>query len=342
MNLPLNDSTEKRSGNKVIAVGKQIAPWLITLIALYFAFAGVDWTQILAHVGDMNGAFIALMIVLTGLSYVFRTLRWEFLFPEWVMTFKDAYQVLILGFFMNNILPARAGELVRAHAGAKVSGQTRTLVLATVASERLVDGLTLSLFFVIFALGVGDTSLADNLLWVAALFGTASVAVLATVILRTPLLVLVDKLAEKIDHKASHYSARKLRTFLEGLSPLASLKKLPIILLWSVIIWSIELAIFSFAANALGVSLTLSETVLFLVTANFASLIPAAPGGIGVIEAIASRVLMSLGISQELALTMVITQHAIQYVMVAIPGVFALVNLKRRGIRTEQELVSES
>ena len=60
--------------------------------------------------------------------------------------------------------------------------------------------------------------------------------------------------------------------------------------------------------------------VLFMVAVNFSSLIPAAPGGIGVIEAVVKTVLVSVGIDAELALAMVITQHIMQYLVVGIPG----------------------
>ena len=55
--------------------------------------------------------------------------------------------------------------------------------------------------------------------------------------------------------------------------------------------------------------------VIFLVTVNFSSLIPAAPGGIGVIEAVTKAVLVSVGVDPELALALVITQHVMQYLM---------------------------
>jgi uncharacterized membrane protein YbhN (UPF0104 family) len=80
---------------------------------------------------------------------------------------------------------------------------------------------------------------------------------------------------------------------------------------------------------AFGGSITLSGTVLFLVAVNFSSLIPAAPGGFGVIELIAKSVLVSAGVaSPELALSMVLAQHVIQYAVIGIPGAFLLSNLR--------------
>ena len=72
---------------------------------------------------------------------------------------------------------------------------------------------------------------------------------------------------------------------------------------------------------------------------NFSSLIPSAPGAIGVIEAIASGVLISSGIDKELALPMVVTQHLIQYLMVGIPGIIVMLTWKKEiaAIREESK-----
>jgi uncharacterized protein (TIRG00374 family) len=119
--------------------------------------------------------------------------------------------------------------------------------------------------------------------------------------------------------------------------PMFTLSRAPVLCLWSVIIWSIELFVYVAVAKAFGASLTMSMCVLFLATVNFSSLIPAAPGGIGVIEAFASTVLVSLGLEKEHALAMVIAQHMIQYLVVGIPGALVLLTWKK-----EVELAKES
>jgi uncharacterized protein (TIRG00374 family) len=234
---------------------------------------------------------------------------------------------------MNNILPARAGELVRAHLGAKVLARPRTLVLATVASERLADGLTISLFFVaiIGILGRGnlDAAIADNLLYVSYLFAGVAVAVVAVVSLREPIGRTIEHFSTRLDRKASTYALSRVQIFIDGLTPLRAPRRALQIALWSVLIWSVELAACAAVGAAFGNSLSLSAVVLFLVTVNFSSLIPAAPGGFGVIEFITKSVLVSAGVANaELALSMVLTQHFIQYAVIGIPGAFLLSTLR--------------
>lgn len=314
---------------KFINILLKALPWLITLVALYGAFQGVDWPVLVAHLGGVNRLLLAAALMLTCLSYLMRARRWQFLFPGFGLSYKNSVRVLFLGFFMNNILPARAGELVRAHMGSRSTGQTRTLVLATIASERLTDGLTLSLLFVAFCFHLGDAQLSEGLSYVALLFACVTLAVLLTLILRNPLLELAERVSARVDHKASDYLFDRLRLFLDGLKPLCSADTFPIVILWSVAIWFIELSVYSSISIAFDANLSLPMCVLFMVTVNFSSLIPAAPGGIGVIEAIATSVLVSVGVPRELALTMVIAQHAIQYLVVGIPGALVMFTWKK-------------
>ncbi len=312
---------------------KIVAPWFITLAALYLAFRGVEWELLLAHLKGLRVGPLILAVVLTIISYILRSARWPHLFPDPRMSFLSSLRVLILGFFMNNILPARAGELVRAHIGGKVSGESRTLVLATIASERLADGLTISVMFaaIILLFGTGDLDplYARNLLYVAYIFGIVAAVVISVLWMRTHLFVLADKLTRRLDTKISTYTLGKIRTFVEGLSPLCSLRRALLIGAWSAVIWTVELGVFYSVSSSFGTSLPLSASVLFLVAVNFSSLVPAAPGGFGVIELVAKNVLLSVGVaSGELALSMVLTQHVIQYAVVGVPGAFLLATLR--------------
>lgn len=306
----------------------KIIPWLITVVALYYAFSGVNWRILLNHLGSAKPSWLLLAVLLTSLSYLFRARRWQFLFPDKVLSFAQSTKVLVLGFFMNNLLPARAGELVRAHLGSRVSNEKRTLVLATIASERLADGLMLSLMFIAFAIGIGDQAYSKNLLYVALLFGAVAIGVIVVLLLRTHVFALAEKLHTRFDNKASEYSLDRLKVFVNGLAPLFARSKIVRISVWTVIIWGTELLVYISVLKAYGATISLPYSVLFLVSVNFSSLVPAAPGGFGVIEAIASAVLVSIGIEKEHALSMVFSQHIIQYLVVGVPGLLIMFSWK--------------
>ncbi len=316
-------------------------PWVVTVAALWFTFRGIDWDTLFSHLAGATLGWIGVALVLSIFSYALRARRWQTLFARPVLKFRDACEVLFLGFFMNNILPAKAGEFVRAHFGGKRTGEKRTVVLATIFSERLADGLTLSLFFIIFAGSIGDASLSRNFLYVAYLFGAIGIGALLTMWAKEAVFTIGDAVAGKINKSPTSFAWKKLRQFIDGLAPLFSLQRLPSLVLYSVVIWSVEMCIYWMVSLAFHAPLDMAGIVLFMVAVNFSSLVPAAPGGIGVIEMVGSLALVSIGIDREHALSMVITQHAMQYIIVGIPGAYVLLTSQEK-IPTEGESTTES
>jgi glycosyltransferase 2 family protein len=308
-----------------------ILPWTITAAALAYAFYGIDWLGLVTHLSHARGGWILLAVLATSLSYLLRARRWQTLFPDSSLTYTTSLQVLVLGFFMNNVLPARAGELVRAHKGAQQTGTSRALVLATIASERLADGLTLSIFFVIFSLNLGNFYYFAQLLYVACAFAVVSLSVVALLLFQAPCRQFLSRIAEKFEIKFVHYLLTKSSSFLDGLAPLSAWPSSLFIAGWSIVIWLVELSVFFAVAASYNSNLSISLCVLFMVTVNFSSLIPAAPGGLGVIEAVATAVLVSCGIPREQALTMVITQHSIQFLVIGIGGSIASTRLHSKS-----------
>ena len=139
---------------------------------------------------------------------------------------------------------------------------------------------------------------------------------------------LANKLSNKSNSKAGHYAADRLQVFINGLRPLFQKNRLPYIISFSIIVWMVELTAYYCIVRAFDVDLSFWGCVLFLVAINFSSLVPSAPAGIGVIEAFASAALVSVGINRELALSMVISQHLIQFMVIAIPGIIFLISFK--------------
>ena len=301
-------------------------PWIITAVALYFAFRGIDFTNLWGHLISASPPYLIAAVSLTILSYCIRGLRWRHLFPEGRITWWDSVRVLVLGFFMNNILPARVGELARAHLGARRFGFKRTLVLATIFSERLLDALAISLMFILVGTGVGDAGVQGTLKKVALVFTLIGAGVILLLCVRAPLVKRLTRFSARSNNRLATYITQRAEVFIHGLTPLTSFRHLPLIIAWSAVIWGIELMVFLCVVRAYAVTqFALPECVLFLVAVNFSSLIPAAPGAIGVIEAVGKAVLMSLGVqSDELALTLVLTQHLIQYLVVGVPGALIL------------------
>src|SRR6185503_20145736 len=76
----------------------------------------------------------------------FRTVRWQWLLkPLGEVAFWPACRALVIGITGNTVLPARAGEFLRAYVLGRSTGLSKTGIFATLVVERIFDGLTVLL-----------------------------------------------------------------------------------------------------------------------------------------------------------------------------------------------------
>ncbi|MDD2942150.1 MAG: lysylphosphatidylglycerol synthase transmembrane domain-containing protein [bacterium] len=296
----------------------------ISLACVWWVLRSVDLTEIARLLSAVRMLPLLTAVVITVVGYVLRAWRWRYFFAEKAPSISASYRCVILGFFMNNILPARMGEFVRAHLGGKATGLSRTTVLATIAGERLADGVMISLIFSgLFTFAARDAQALQEgkaLLYVSFLFALAALIVFLLLVFRRSVYRLIEVIAGRLKGRASRFALVRIRRFIEGLEPLLRPKRLFWIIIGSVLVWGIELFAYAKISEAFGQDLGLSYLSLFLAAVNFSSLIPAAPGGIGVIEAFATAALVHVGIEPEPALAMVAIQHLMQMLVVGVPG----------------------
>jgi len=118
----------------------------LAVVLLYYSLRGIDWRQVWLTLKTARLSYLALMWAISTVSLVLRALRWRVLLqsggPVGVAT---AFWATCAGYFGNNYLPARAGELVRTMMVDAEAGLGRTFVLTTALSERIVDAITLVL-----------------------------------------------------------------------------------------------------------------------------------------------------------------------------------------------------
>lgn len=315
----------------------------VSVICLYFLVGAVEEDKVLASFEKVKISYLIWALIVTSLSYILRAYRWQFLFTDVQLSFAHSYRCLTLGFFMNNVLPARIGEFVRAHSLGRILGESRAKVLASVALERLLDGVTLSAIFgILFPLWSDNLENASLLFKVSYMFGLACGGTLVVFFLRRPIFSFLDVIDRKIGMSGVSYLLKRIEKFILGLQPLSMPKLLAPIIALSMLIWGVEIGAYYLVSEAFSQSLNLGNLALFLAAVNFSSLIPAAPGGLGTIETFASFALAKVGIEHEVALAMVLSQHLIQFIAVGMPGLFYTINKLESGSILEVEIVDTS
>src|SRR5207302_1987252 len=94
---------------------------------------------------------IGVALCIYACSFSLRAYRWSKLMePVKPASTGELLRPMIIGFFANNVLPFRMGELVRAHMAGKKLNISRTASLGTIVLERICDTLSfLSIFLAV-------------------------------------------------------------------------------------------------------------------------------------------------------------------------------------------------
>ncbi|MGE0129238.1 MAG: lysylphosphatidylglycerol synthase transmembrane domain-containing protein [Blastocatellales bacterium] len=122
------------------------------LLAYLFAGVGLAWVlhdirleQLPSHFVRINWSWVALAIVCDILGYVCQGVRWQLLLQpvSRKLSWPQATQAVYAGLFVNEILPLRAGELVRAWLAARWMSVSPVSIIPSIVVERLLDAIWL-------------------------------------------------------------------------------------------------------------------------------------------------------------------------------------------------------
>jgi uncharacterized protein (TIRG00374 family) len=138
-------------------------------VCLAYVLKQMDPTGTLAALRRVPATAIILYVLTLAVTHFFRAWRWEYLLrPIGVsLPFRKLLTVSSVGFMAILALPVRLGEFVRPYMVVR-SGQSRmSAILGTVAVERIVDGLLISILFFVSYLMAPAGSYSQNLRFAA-------------------------------------------------------------------------------------------------------------------------------------------------------------------------------
>ena len=119
---------------------------LSSALFLWLAARGIDWHQFGQALRRTRYLYLVPAIVLTMLGHFSRAVRWKYMMsPVRECRIQPLWSATAIGFMVNNLLPARLGELVRAFAIGRSQRISRSAAFATIVYERVVDVFVLIL-----------------------------------------------------------------------------------------------------------------------------------------------------------------------------------------------------
>ena len=305
--------------------------WLglgISLVLLAYVFHQTDPAKILDSLRQAQYVYLLPALALYFLGVWVRAVRWHFLLRSIKpISHRALFSTVVIGYMANDILPLRAGELVRAYVLGQQENVSKAATLVTIVVERVFDGLTMLTFIVAasFWLNLGDAALADRLRLVGGLFIVVIVglAVLAGMPRR------VESIAEFFVRRVPSESLRTrltglLRSLLTGLGALRSPVDSFAVYALSVIAWLCETGMYVLIAFGFGIALPVAVFLLAAALANLVTIAPSTPGYVGVFDAPIVYTLTLFGVDQNLATSYTLVLHAALYLPVTLLGLYYL------------------
>jgi len=311
---------------------KKITTWIgiiLLILAFYYLFHNTDKDQLWTAVTQFHFIWLLPALLIYMLGYVIRGFRWVVLLsPIKKCSFQSLFPTLMIGFMANNIFPARAGELIRAHLNGKKEGISSSASFATIILERLFDGLTMILVLWA-ALLFGNLPIKQDSLpaikIVSLLFGIVFLILFLLVLFKKTAVKLINTCLSMVPKKWREPLGRIAHTFIDGLQTLQNAKESFLILGMSLSAWTCEFTSYYFLAVGMGIApspLTLWSAALIMTIVNLAILLPSTPGGIGIFESIGVLIVTPFGIDKPTAIAYMILVHLMVFIPITLLGAY--------------------
>jgi uncharacterized protein (TIRG00374 family) len=315
---------------------------LVSAVCVPLIIAQVNVDQLGMALHRAHYIFLVPAMGALACTHLIRAWRWRYILaPVKPLPFLRLLAALSIGLMANMLLPAHAGEVMRAYILRRQEQVRIMAVLATLVVERVAD--LLSILLIVMCLLVFASVPIERLSgsqglrlggYIAALLCALLVGGLWLVTAKTP------QMAQLLRHTLAFLPPRWLHGLIEALTAFAlglqALKKgwhLVIILLLSFLQWMLVAVNNALIFHAFELQLPLAAICLVLVMEIVGVLIPSAPGFIGTYHAAVVAGLAVFGVPHAQALSVAIIMHATFF----FPGILAgLVFLWRESLSLQE------
>jgi len=321
----------------------------VTRLGLGFVFAGffvwltlrqIDLHEFALAFSGTRHERIGLAFITFALGYGCRVSRWHLMLlgdnPK--LRWKNCAGPLLASFAANNVLPFRAGDLLRAFAfndRLSISGGTS---LATLFVERILDLLMVFLLLgcaiVFFGLDINRFAGVGGVSLLCVAFALLGVLLFPGIF--TPFVHVITALPLKLFPKFGE----KLQTEIDnGLATLQELSRTSImgkLVAWSMAAWLAEGCMFWLAAGAMPTITVPAAGWLALPVGTLATLIPGAPGYVGTFDFFTMKAMMALGNSKSASAAYALLVHLLVWLPPTMAGGIYIVLFPTKSVSMKE------
>jgi hypothetical protein len=233
--------------------------------------------QLPAALRSLDWPWVALGVLADLAVYLMHAWRWNTLLgPVARLRYWRTVQAIYIGLFANEVLPLRVGELIRCYLLAHWNDLRISLIFASAALERLIDGFFMLGTFFLTALFV--KGIPRDLKILVNLFGVLMFAVAGVLVW-----VLLRK--QHAHHVLSESRwASTIRHIVEGLHLMGNLHTMGLTILISTGYLALQVVSYWALMRAYGLDLSFWAAGGVLAIVRFTTAVPNAPGNAGLFQ----------------------------------------------------------
>jgi len=288
---------------------------------MYFAIRGADLGTVWRTLQDVHPLPVLGAIGCMGVVYWLQAARWRRIAMT-SATHWRFFEMVVGGVAVNNVLPGRIGDWLRARwvsRGAFSYGRG----VATVVLDRGFDLVVLFAFLLATLPFVTDERWVDRIV-----LG----ALIAVALLGLGLLAARSYTRRRPGARRRRGLVRRFaRDLIDGLSEPLGVSRTQELVLLSVAAWLVWTLAALLVARAVGIELTVLQAVFVTAAINLGVAIPSSPGFVGTYQWLGVSALALFGIGQESALAFAIVLQAVWYVPTTLTGLILLLTRTRRA-----------
>ena len=306
---------------------------IITIALLGWVLKDVSFVEVWRSARQANWLYLGIAVALATCTFVIRVPRWRILLHNddgSTIGPTPLWHGIAIGFMANNLIPFRAGEVLRAIAINRLAKVGVARALSSLVAERLFDGVTIIglLFVGLLTAGIPATAeingfpvgtLAARLAIAPAILLALCVATLMFPELAKRMVRAVvpsTALAERLSHLIDGVRA--------GLGALTSPSRALGAAGWSILLWVTSALSFYVGFKAFGIEVGFGGALLMQSLLIVLIAVPSTPGYFGVFESAIKAVLIVFTVDANTAVAYALTYHLATFAPITILGLWSL------------------
>jgi uncharacterized protein (TIRG00374 family) len=321
---------------------------LVSVALLWWTLRDISFAEVWQVLKQSSVLLFVLSALVATLTFPLRAWRWRYILEPTagMLPFGPLWRATAIGMMVNNVSPARAGELARAYVVAHETRRVRFATgLASLVVDRVFDTVVVLLLLLLVASLPGFPTHAmafgwpiDTLILVTAAVALFALLVLVVIAMNPERLV---RLAEPVIGRLAPRLLEKGRDFLlafgSGLGVLRDPRRSAIVFFWALVMWLVNGSSFWIAFKAVDIEANFAAGLFLQSLLAGAVAAPSAPGFFGVFEAATKVALRVYGIDDTLAVSYALGYHLLSFIPITVIGFWYLgkmgLHLKELGDR---------